>query len=206
MAATPSARLPGAINLVGTALLLNVLWLVCSLPLVTAGAATAAFYDSVRRRFVEDDEVSATDFLRALVENARQASLIGSLGIAVGMVSLVTFLLDPAPGLPAIAVPVLLGALAITCLYGWCIPLGARFTNSTSAHLRNGLVLGLSHLPSTLLCLGGAGMVVAGVWFYFPAVFVLPVLVMVAWAFRLERVFTRNGYVTPAQSEPVGRH
>ena len=206
MATAPSGRLPGAINLVGSALLLNVLWLVCSLPLVTAGAATAAFYDTVRRRFVADEDVSATDFLKALVANARQASLIGALGIVVGAVVLVTFLLDPAPSLSGMAVPVLLGALALTCLFGWCIPLCARFTNSTSAHLRNGLVLGLTRLGSTVLCLVGAGLVVAGVWFYFPAVFVLPVLVMVAWAHRLERVFLKNGYLSPAQPAPVARH
>lgn len=206
MATAPSGRLPGAINVVGSALLLNVLWLVCSLPLVTAGAATAAFYDTVRRRFVADDEVSATDFLKALVANARQASLIGALGIVVGAVVVVTFLLDPAPSLSGMAVPVLLAALALTCLFGWCIPLSARFTNSTRAHLRNGLVLGLTRLGSTVLCLVGAGLVVAGVWFYFPAVFVLPVVVMVAWAHRLERVFTRNGYLAPAQPEPVTRH
>ncbi len=150
--------------------------------------------------------MSATDFLRALVGNARQASLIGSLGIAVAAVCLLTFLLDPAPSLTGMAAPVLLGALVLTCLFGWCIPLGARFTNSTGAHLRNGLVLGLTHLPSTLLCLVGAGLVVVAVWFYLPLVFVLPVVVMVAWAFRLERVFTKNGYLTPARPEPLARH
>ena len=206
MAAPAAGRLPGAINQFGAALVLNVLWLVCSLPLVTAGAATAAFYDSVRKRFVEGDEVSATDFLRALIGNARQASLIGSLGIAVAAVGLATFVFDPSPSLAGMAVPVLLAGLAIICLFGWCIPLAARFTNSTAAHLRNGLVLGLSHLPSTLLCLVAAGAVVVGVWAYFPLVFVLPVAVMVAWVHRLERVFLKHGYVAPAQPEPLVRH
>ena len=206
MAAPAAGRLPGAINLFGSALVLNVLWLLCSLPLVTAGAATAAFYESVRKRFVEGDEVSATDFLRALIGNARQASLIGSLGIAVSAVGLAPFLFDPSPSLTGVAAPVLLAGLAIICLFGWCIPLAARFANSTRAHLRNGLVLGLSHLPSTLLCLVAAGVGAVGVWVYFPLVFVLPVAVMVAWVHRLERVFLKHGYVTPTRPEPLVGH
>ena len=205
MATTSSGRLSGAINLVGSALILNVLWLLCSLPLVTAGAATAAFYDSVRRRFVEGDEVSAGDFLRAMVGNARQASSIGAVGLAVAAVCLATFAFDPAPSLAGMAVPVLLGALALTCLFGWCIPLGARFTNTAGAHLRNGLVLGLTHLPSTVLCMVAAAAAFAGVWAYFPLIFVLPVVVMVGWVHRLERVFLRRGYVTAPEPAPVAR-
>lgn len=205
MATAPSGRLPGAINLAGAALILNLLWLLCSLPLVTAGAATAAFYDSVRRRFVAGEEVSSRDFLRAVVDNARQATAIGCIGIAVVAVCLATFLVDPAPSLAGLAGPVLLGGLALTCLFGWCIPLGARFTNSTGAHLRNGLLLGLTHLPSTVLCLVATGAAFVGVWVYFPLVFVLPVAVMMAWTFRLERVFLRQGYLAPARSAPVTR-
>ena len=205
MATGPSGRLPGAVNTVGSAIFLNLLWLLCSLPLVTAGAATAALYDSVRKRFIEGHEVNASDFLRTLMGNARQASAIGSVGIAVTAVCLLTFAFDPAPSLGGLAAPVLLGGLALTCLFGWCIPLGARFANSTGAHLRNGLVLGLTHLPSSLLCLVGAGLAFAGVWIYFPLVFVLPVAVMVAWTFRLERAFLRHGYVTAREPAPVAR-
>ncbi len=205
MATGPSGRLTSAVNVVGSALILNLLWLLCCLPLVTAGAATAAFYDSVRKRFVEGEEVTARDFLRTVVGNARQATAIGSLGIVVVAVCLLTFLFDPTPSLGGMAAPVLLSALALTCLFGWGIPLGARFTNSTGAHLRNGVVLGLTHLPSTLLCLVGAGLAFAGVWTYFPLVFVLPVAVMVAWTFRLERAFAKHGYLAPAQPAPVAR-
>ena len=50
-----------------------------------------------------------------------------------------------------------------------------------------------------------AGLAFVGVWIYFPLVFVLPVAVMVAWTFRLERAFLRHGYVTAPEPAPVAR-
>lgn len=55
---------------------LNVLWLVCSLPIVTAGAATAALYDVTLRIAREDDPPLTRQFFAAFRSNFRQATVL----------------------------------------------------------------------------------------------------------------------------------
>ena len=55
---------------------LNLLWLVCSLPIVTAGAATAALY-AVTLKLAEDDTGHLTEhFFHAFRQNFRQATVL----------------------------------------------------------------------------------------------------------------------------------
>ena len=65
------------VNRMGRLVFLNLLWLLCCLPIVTIGASTAAMYriamDLVRRR--EDLSIFG-DFIRAFRSNFKQATLV----------------------------------------------------------------------------------------------------------------------------------
>ena len=61
----------------GDMILLNVLWVLCSLPIVTFGAATAAAH-YVALKFVRDEGTSAASmFFRAFRRNLRQGCVLG---------------------------------------------------------------------------------------------------------------------------------
>lgn len=80
---------------------LNLLWLLCCLPIVTIGSATAALY-SVTLKYVRDEESYLTrSFFKALKENFLPATLIWIImtvcGIILG-VDLVLYLRMPSPG------------------------------------------------------------------------------------------------------------
>ena len=63
---------------------LNLLWLICSLPVFTAGAATTALYH-VTLKMVKDEDGALTGlFFRAFRENFRQATVLWLLLLAVG--------------------------------------------------------------------------------------------------------------------------
>ena len=63
---------------------LNLLWMVCSLPVFTAGAATAALYDVTLRIVREEDPPLTTRFFRAFRENFRQATVLWLILLGVG--------------------------------------------------------------------------------------------------------------------------
>ena len=64
---------------------LNLLWLICSIPVFTLGAATTALYD-VSLKIVRDEETSITrQFFRSFCRNFRQATVLWLILLAAGL-------------------------------------------------------------------------------------------------------------------------
>ena len=55
---------------------LNVLWVVCSLPVVTFGASTAALCTAVRNMIRENGRWNAAAFFRAFRDNFKKSTLL----------------------------------------------------------------------------------------------------------------------------------
>ena len=140
---------------------LNLLWMVCSLPVFTAGAATAALYDVTLRLAREEDPPVTTRFFKAFRENFRQATILWLilLGIGVllgadgyilyhlykgttGMVSVICTL-----GLALIIV----AAIAYVIVLLYVFPLVASVKNTNFAMLKNALLIGIHYLFCTIL-------------------------------------------------------
>lgn len=140
---------------------LNLLWLVCSLPVFTAGAATAALYDVTLRLAREEDPPVTTRFFKAFLENFRQATtlwlillgigaLLGADGYILyhlykstaGMVSVICTL-----GLALIIV----AAIAYVIVLIYVFPLVASVKNTNFAMLKNALLIGIHYLFCTIL-------------------------------------------------------
>jgi uncharacterized membrane protein YesL len=65
---------------------LNLLWLVCSLPIVTIGASTTALY-YVTLKIAENEEGDITQqFFRSFKANFKQATVLWLILLAVGIV------------------------------------------------------------------------------------------------------------------------
>ncbi len=140
---------------------LNLLWIVCSLPVFTAGAATAALYDVTLRLAREEEPPLTARFFRAFRENFRQATVLWLilLGIGVllgadgyilyhlykgttGMVSVICTL-----GLALIIV----AAIAYVIVLLYVFPLVASVKNTNWAMLKNALLIGIHYLFCTIL-------------------------------------------------------
>ena len=64
---------------------LNILWLLCSLPIVTAGASTAAMYYVVFQYINDQDDAVLKPFLKAFKENFRTATPVWMLNLLIGL-------------------------------------------------------------------------------------------------------------------------
>lgn len=140
---------------------LNLLWAVCSLPIVTLGASTTALYD-VSMRIAEDREGDLTQqFFRAFKSNFKQATVIWLILLGIGAflgcdLWIVTRLRATATGGLAIMWTLILAMLIATCIAYtieliFVFPLVARVQNTNRAMMVNTLLIGTHYLNCTLV-------------------------------------------------------
>ena len=64
------------IAMAGNLVILNILWILCSLPLITAGAATTALYYVIFQYQTADETAVIKPFFRAFFKNFKQSTLL----------------------------------------------------------------------------------------------------------------------------------
>ena len=146
-------------------MVLNILFCVTSIPLITIGASWTALY-SVTLKMVRDEEGSVSrSYFRSFRQNFKQATLLW-LGVLVVLALLVLDIRvlngmagGTAPGLLRVGVEILalLGIMVLQYLF----PSLARFEASLADTLKNACMMALAHLPKTALMTAA---VVGAVW------------------------------------------
>lgn len=146
-------------------MVLNILFCVTSIPLITIGASWTALC-SVTLKMVRDEEGSVSrSYFRSFRQNFRQATLLW-LGVLVVLALLVLDIRvlngmagGTAPGLLRVGVEILalLGIMVLQYLF----PSLAKFEASLADTLKNACMMALAHLPKTALMTAAA---VGAVW------------------------------------------
>ena len=67
---------------------LNILWLLCCIPIITIGASTSALYQVTLQIAENRDSYITKEFFKAFRENFRQATIVWLAGIVTGFVLL----------------------------------------------------------------------------------------------------------------------
>ena len=136
--------------------ILNLLWVLFSIPIITAGAATtAAFYEGMRLA-KEDDGLVFKRFWKSFRQNFKQATIIHIIFLVIGV--LLAFDMYMWLKLKG---DIALIMLALTTI-AWIIYIVmvlytyatlARFENSILATIKNALLIAVANFPLTLLML-----------------------------------------------------
>ena len=142
-------------GMVADFLILSCLWLICSAPLVTAGAATAALYDCCARCVKGEDRELLSRYFRTFRRELVAAIPSTLLWAAVlgGYLFQVNGFVGSASGTTvnlviAYGMVVFLGFLVGVA--SWIFPLLSRFTFSFGALNRTAVQLALTQLPRTM--------------------------------------------------------
>ena len=140
---------------------LNLLWMVCSLPVFTAGAATAALYDVSLRIAREEDPPLTTRFFRAFRENFRQATVLWLILLGVGALLgadayILYHLYKSTAGMVSVICTlglalIIVAAIAYVIVLIYVFPLVASVKNTSFAMLKNALLIGIHYLFCTIL-------------------------------------------------------
>ena len=142
------------LNRVGDLLILNVLMIVCCIPVITAGAAFTAMHYVLLKIVRGEEGYLIRGFFKSFRSNFRQATLIWLLmllvvAVYVGDIWIFNYsgLVFPKPLI--IAVAALAFVLLMIAVY--VFPLQARFENSVKNTLKNAMLLAFANLPRTIL-------------------------------------------------------
>ena len=134
-------------------MLLNILAVICSIPIFTIGASASALYYAVGH--LQEDEGSPTrDFFQAFLQNFKKATIIWLILAAIGAALLFATLYYLSVNMTGGTI-----LLAITCLawllwsflFSWAFPLQSKFENTIRNTLNNSLLLSLGYFPRSLL-------------------------------------------------------
>ncbi len=133
-------------------MILNVVALLCALPVVTLGASAVGLYTAVQN-LVNDEGHPVRDFLRGFRQNFWRATLLWVIFLASGV--LLAFGLVFYAGMEGALFSILFGVTMLAAvlwlfLFSWSFPLLARFQNSSGATLSNALVCSVAYLPRSV--------------------------------------------------------
>lgn len=139
-------------------LILWLLWLLCSLPVVTIGASTAALLQFALKQADDSEGRVFRSFLKAFRESFLPATVLflallgGAAFLAFDFYILTRPAFPPGARTPVLAVLVSLSfVFCVTSAYAF--PLLARYKIGAGKALRDALAIGFKHLPSTILIL-----------------------------------------------------
>ena len=140
---------------------LNLLWFVCSLPVVTLGASTTALY-YVTLKLARDEEGNVTAmFFRAFRDNFKQATVLWLIMLGAGAFLgvdgyILAHLRQSSQGPAAVLWTVLLAAVIAAAVFYvilllYLFPLVASVKNTNRAMLKNSFLIGAHYLFCTIV-------------------------------------------------------
>lgn len=137
-------------------MLLNMLWLLCSLPVVTMGASTTAMYSVTLKMVGREEGYIIKDFFKAFKENFKKSTIIWLGLLMVGSIIGLDFVAirEISKGIRNIVMIFLEIALILYIIeFIFVFPLLARFENTIRNTLINGFLIPVSRLPHAIAVL-----------------------------------------------------
>lgn len=133
---------------------LNILFVICCIPVFTMGAALSAMYSVTLKLCINEEGSISQDFFKSFRENFKQGTALWLIMLGIAVIVIVDFMLIPFLGgtLYEIAFVVLtvIGILYIM-VFSYLFPLQSRFSNPVKRTMMNALYLATRHmLPTTV--------------------------------------------------------
>lgn len=142
------------LNRVADLLILNILVIICCIPVITAGAAFTAMHYVILKMIRGEEGYLIRGFFKSFARNFKQAVLIWLLMLLVIVVYVGDSLIFNYSGVafpkPLVIAVVVVGVI-IFMIAIYVFPLLARFDNTIRNTIRNAALLAFANLPKTLL-------------------------------------------------------
>jgi len=158
-------------------MILNLLWIIFSIPLFTIGASTTALYTVMLKIVKNEEGYIFKGFLVAFKDNFKQATLLWLPLSAVGIILMINFNLIgqfESPGI-RIAFQIIFTIMSVLLIFIllYIFPLIARYENTFKQSIQNALLLSIARLPYTILLLLVGGVAIVATLFHPPlAIFI----------------------------------
>lgn len=179
---------------------LNILWLICSIPIITIGASTAALYTVMLKMVKNEEGYIFRGFFKAFKSNFKQSTIMWIVILLLGIVCWIDYRVAgvmPGMGGSIMRIIFLLLGFILLSVTIYIFPLTARYENTIRNTVRNALILTVGKLPYTLLMVVvTVGSVIISLWNSMTLMFAIPLwfiigVSLIAWinSYILRRVF-----------------
>lgn len=162
----------------GEALILNFFWLILSVPVLTSGAATIAFYYAMTKAVRREQGGYADCFWTSFRLNLKASILPAVIAIAAAALYWLGIQKISSCGNTFAQTLCFVAAVLLTAIYFWICPLISRFELHPGKALRMAFYCAIRHLPRTAILLfvafAGAGLV----WIFPLAALFVPCILM----------------------------
>lgn len=137
-------------------MILNILWVICSIPLFTIGAATTAMY-SVMLKIVKNEEgYIVKGFFGAFKANFKKSTILWLIIAAIGIVIGLDFrMVSMFSGTMRTVFQAVFSMITMVVIFVavYAFPMTARYENTVKQTVKNALLLSVARLPYTLILL-----------------------------------------------------
>lgn len=196
------------LNKVADIMILNILFMIFSIPVFTIGASFSAAYYMGFKMVKDEETYIIKGFWKAFKENFKQATVMWLLVLVLACVLGLDYRIIAYSGIEfADWMKIAMVTVTIVVLLGvvFLFPLQARFTNSVKNTIKNAFLMALSHLPTAFLLIVVYAIPVV-IWYFIPQL--LPALFLLAFgliiylkSFLLLRVFKKYEDALVAKDE-----
>lgn len=149
-----SEKILNGLSKLGDMFILNFIYVLSCIPVITIGASTTALYYTTLKMAENNESYVWRDYWKAFKSNLKQATVIWLIVFAGWAVVALDFLI--AGGLSmqlgtVVAIGVVVVAVFLGILGLYVFPLLARFDNTVVRTMKNAVMIAIRHLPSTIL-------------------------------------------------------
>lgn len=179
---------------------LNLLFIVCSIPIVTIGASTTAMYYVTLKMAKNEEGYITQSFFKSFKQNFKQSTVIWLIYLVVSVVLVLDLRIANGGSLAGIfdsnavsnvvIVSVSLMGVLLLMTETYVFPILAQFDNTVKNTIKNAFFISIRHLPYTFLMLVLAAIPVVLMWFT-PAAFLLIFIIFALVAYINSTFFTK---------------
>lgn len=204
----PDGSIMKALSRIADLAILNILWLICSLPVVTMGAATTALISMTLKMTDDKEGYIFRDYFKAFKRNFKQSTIIWLMILIIMAVLGADYYIMCRwnSGLKyCMLTAVMLASLILLFVGLYIFPLIAKFENTIKEYLKNAFFMSIRHLPYTALLVLIFGMQVFVDYSMLADIQYFPILILFgesAFVYVMSYIYERifKGYI----SEPEG--
>ncbi len=138
-----------AVNIV----IINLLFLVCSIPVFTIGASATALYYMAMKLSAGEEGYILQGFFKSFKENFRQATIIWMIMLLIAVILRVDFYAVNSIGAGPLSAIFRVGLIALFVVWlielSYVFPLLSRFQNTVKGTMKNAVAMAVGSLPMT---------------------------------------------------------
>lgn len=197
-----------ALTWLGNIIILNFIWLLFSLPIVTIGASTVAAYSMLFKLLEGKEGYLFSGFVKEFKANWKQGTVIWAI-MAVAAYAIyidIQLLLKSDPGFLFITLSIV-GIVIIAASLIYAFALSARYENKVLMHIKNSFLLSVNHpLKTLMLMLVVAGEVSVFFWNFTTMILIVlvgPMVLITTITATSKKVFNINDKKNAENGAPV---